>query len=78
LTSAVPPHRDEVATAGRLLVEVESILRSRGAVYAQGVAMLERLLTDAASPLYSPPHRGALAEELEMVISSLEGQPPRS
>jgi hypothetical protein len=76
LTSAIAPHRDAVAAASRLLIEVESILRSKTPVYSQGVAMLERLLTDSASSLYAPDREGALNQELKAIVGALEGRRP--
>jgi hypothetical protein len=74
LSSAIEPHRDEMAAASPLLVRVGQVLRSTAPVYSQGVAMLERLLTDGGSPLYLPASRGALHEELDLILATLEGR----
>jgi hypothetical protein len=74
LSAAVEPNRDEVAAALPLLIEVRELLRSTAPVYAEGVAMLEGLLGDGGSSLYSPVRRGELSHELELIIAALEGR----
>ena len=78
-SSAVPLDVREVAAAAPRLIEIRELLRSRFPVYANGVAMLKRLLRDGGGPLYSPPlyspaRRGALNDKLELIIAALEGR----
>ena len=77
LSAAVPLNREEVARAGHLLVIVEASLGSAEPVYAQGMAMLRRLLSDGASPLFAPRYPGALSDELERIITALRGRQAR-
>jgi hypothetical protein len=73
-SAAVEPDRDEIAVAAPLLLQIGELLRSNTPVYSQGMAMLEGLLRDGASPLYLPARRGHLAENLELIIEALKGQ----
>jgi hypothetical protein len=70
---AVEPDRGEIATAEPLLLRVWELVRSSAPVYARGMAMLEDLLGDGASPLYLPVMRGQLSRQLELIIAALEG-----
>jgi hypothetical protein len=74
LSAAVEPHRGEVAAAEPRLVQVWELLRSSAPVYARGVAMLEGLLRDGASPLYLPLRRGELSHKLGLIIAALQGR----
>jgi hypothetical protein len=73
LSSVVDPDRKEMAIARPHLIQVHELLRSKTPVYCQGVAMLECMLRDGGSPLYSPARRGALSAELEAIVAALEG-----
>ncbi len=73
-SAAVPMNRRELIASRPALIEIESILQSGGPVYCQGMAMLQRLLTDGASPLYGRSSKGALNDELERVIAALQGR----
>ena len=73
-SAKVPPSQSEVLGAQFALDEVEGLLCSSLPVYAEGIARLEMLLTDGASPLYSPEHPGELEEELERIVAGLQGR----
>ncbi len=73
---AVEPDRGEIAMAEPLLVRVWELVRSSAPVYARGMALLEDLLGDGGSPLYLPVMRGQLGNQLELIISALEGSEP--
>ncbi len=73
-SAAVPVNRQEVVASRPLLIQVEATLQSEGPVYCQGMAMLEQLLSDGASPLYGRSSHGALSDELKRVIAALQGR----
>lgn len=73
-SAAVPVNREELAESRSLLIQIEATLQSEQPVYCQGMAMLQRLLTDGASPLYGRSSKGALNDELERVIAALQGR----
>ena len=54
LSAAVPVNRRAVQSARPYLAQLIEALRSPAPVAPQGVARAQRLLTDAASPLYPP------------------------
>lgn len=56
------------------LERLEELLLSSTPLYAEGIARLRQLLTDAGSPLYSPAHPAALADEIERALAALEGR----
>ena len=58
-----------------MLATLERRLRAPEPVSAQGIAMLESLLTDGASPLYLPTEPGELGSRLRAAAAALE--PPR-
>lgn len=72
-SAAVPIDRKAVAESRLLLIQISALLQSEQPVFCQGMAMLERLLTDGASALYGQHGKGALSEELERMIVALEG-----
>jgi hypothetical protein len=72
----VEPDRGEVWTAAAQLARVRELLRSNTPVYARGVAMLERVLSDGGSALYLPVERGQLSHELVLIIAALQRGTP--
>ena len=54
-SSAVPVQREPVLHARECLVELADDLAFGSEINARGVAVVERLLRDGASPLYAPP-----------------------
>ena len=71
-TAAVRPDRREVAAARTVLATLDRRLRAAEPVSAQGIALLELLLTDGASPLYRPTEPGALGSRLRAAAAALE------
>jgi hypothetical protein len=60
-TSALRPRTSELLDARAVVTALERRLQGAGPVSPQGVALLGRLLTDPASPLYQPRRPGELA-----------------
>ena len=60
ITAAIPPARAEVLDARIPLADLACRLRSEARVDPQGVLLIERLLRDAASPVFHPAEPGAL------------------
>lgn len=71
-TAAVRPDRREVLAARTVLATLDGRLRAVEPVSAQGIALLELLLTDGASPLYRPTGPGALGSRLRAAAAALE------
>jgi hypothetical protein len=70
--SRVSPDRSAVLANRRALEDIAQHLESRAAVYAPGVARLERLLTDSGGPAFTGGVK-ALADELERAAAELAG-----
>jgi hypothetical protein len=70
-SAAVRPHRREVIAARTVLAILDRRLRGAEPVSARGVALLELLLTDGASPLYLPTEPGALGSRLRAAAAAL-------
>jgi len=75
LSSAVPFLRDQVAEARPTLLSVVKVLRSSERVHPRGVAMVWRLLSDPASPLYLRTAPGGLERHTQVALDCLVGQP---
>ena len=71
-SAAVRPDRREVIAARTVLATLDRRLRAAEPVSPRGVAMLESLLTDGASPLYRPTEPGALGSRLRAAAAALE------
>ena len=71
-SAAVRPRTREVLAAGTVLAALDHRLRAPEPVAARGMAMLQGLLTDAASPLYQPGNLGALGSRLRAAAAALE------
>jgi hypothetical protein len=71
-TAAIRPNGQEVLAAQVVISTLERRLRSDGEVRANGVAMLQLLLTEPASPLYLPAEPGALGSYLRAAAAALE------
>ena len=71
-SAAVRPDRREVLAARTVLATLASRLRGAEPVSAQGVALLQLLLTDGTSPLYRCTERGALGSQLRAAAAALE------
>jgi hypothetical protein len=71
LTAAVAPHRGEVRAAREVLdALIERLLDDRP-VRVRGVALVRVLLTDGASPAYTPRRPGALTEWARTALRAL-------
>ena len=71
-SAAVRPDQCEVIGARTVLATLDRRLRAAEPVSAQGVALLELLLTDGTSSLYRPTELGALGSELRAAAAALE------
>jgi hypothetical protein len=71
LSAAVPFLRDEVAEARGSLLSLAGALRDTQPVGPRGVAMVSKLITDPASPLYTRADRGALKLEAHAALEHL-------
>lgn len=71
-SAAIRPDRGEVIAARTVLATLDRRLRAPEPVSAQGIVLLESLLTDGASPLYRPTEPGALGSQLRAAAAALE------
>jgi hypothetical protein len=71
-SAAIRPDRREVIAARTVLATLDRRLRAPEPVSAHGIALLESLLTDGASPLYRPTEPGALGSQLRAAAAALE------
>jgi hypothetical protein len=71
-SAAVRPDRREVVAARTVIATLDHRLRGAEPVSAQGVALLQSVLTDGTSPLYLPSERGALGSRLRAAAAALE------
>lgn len=71
-SAAIRTDRREVIAARTVLATLDRRLRAAEPVSAQGVALLESLLTDGVSPLYRPTEPGALGSQLRAAAAALE------
>ena len=71
-SAAIRPDRREVVAARTVLATLDRRLRAPEPVSAQGVAMLESLLTDGVSSLYLPTEPGELGSRLRAAAAALE------
>jgi hypothetical protein len=71
-SAAIRADRREVIAARTVLATLDRRLRAPDPVSAQGIAMLESLLTDGAGPLYRPTEPGALGSRLRAAAAALE------
>jgi hypothetical protein len=70
----VEPDRTEVWEAASPLAEARNVLASSRPIYAQGVAIVETLLSDGGSAVYRPLWRGELRDRLETAVGALQGR----
>ena len=71
-SAAIRTDRREVIAARTVLATLERRLRAAEPVNAQGVALLDSLLTDGVSPLYRPAKSGVLGSRLRAAAAALE------
>jgi hypothetical protein len=72
LTAAVRPQVREVVAARAVFAALDRRLCAPEPVTARGLAMLQALLTDCASPLYQPREPGVLGSRLRAAAAALE------
>jgi hypothetical protein len=71
-TAAVRPNARELLPAQGLLAAIDRRLRSPAPIRAEGIAIIEVLLTDGASPLYQDVESGTLMRQLQAATAALE------
>jgi len=67
------PLRGPLSANRRGLLELASILRRGGLLYARGIAILELVLIDGAGPAYTDARGEGLARQLELARAGLGG-----
>ena len=78
-SAVIPVNRAEIQRARPLLLQILARLKEPEAVSARGVAMVRLLLTDAASPIFSPGWStapaapGALERQAGAVLAAFDG-----
>jgi hypothetical protein len=73
-TSAVPVVREQVADARGSLLFLAHLLRRAERVRPGGIAMVQRLLTDGGSVLYTDTANGAVELQVQAAIDRLVGE----
>jgi hypothetical protein len=71
MSAAVPIVRGQVSEARDSLLRLAKALRDAGRVRPRGVAMVERLLTDADSVIYTKSARGAVELQVQAALGAL-------
>ena len=70
-SAAVSVHRREVLRERGFLVAIAEDLLSDDELSPRGIALVEALLTDGSSPIYSPAYEGALHAQLTHARAAL-------
>ena len=63
-TAAVPLQRRAILAERTFMLDLAADVASDDALSPRGIALVERLLTDGASPMYAPGHEGDLHRAL--------------
>lgn len=71
MSAAVPIFREQVSEARDSLLRLAKVLRDAGRIRPRGVAMVERLLTDADSVVYTKTARGAVELQVQAALGAL-------
>jgi hypothetical protein len=71
---AVPLPRREILEAQPSVLSVAARLRDERPVYARGMALLSRLLSDGSGPAYNPHAGGSLRRAVGAIAAALDGQ----
>jgi hypothetical protein len=71
---AVPLPRREIVEAQTSLFSIAARLRDERPVYARGMALLSRLLSDGSGPAYNPHGEGSLRHAVGAIAAALDGQ----
>jgi hypothetical protein len=75
MSSAIPFRHDQVASARATLLSIVQVLRSSEAVHPRGVAMVWRLFSEPASPLYLATAGCTCERQAQVALDCLVGQP---
>ena len=78
MSAAVPIVRGQVSEARDSLRRLADLLRNAGRVRPRGVAMIERLLTDADTAIYTRTARVAVELQVQAALRALEVQADRA
>ena len=73
VSATVPVVREQVIEARESLLTLANILRSAEEIRPRGVAMVERLLTDSGSVVYTDSARGAVELQVQIALDYLVG-----
>jgi hypothetical protein len=71
---AVPLPRREILEAQTSLFSIAARLRDERPVYARGMALLSRLLSDGSGPAYNPHAGASLRHAVGAIAAALDGQ----
>jgi len=71
---AVPLPRREILEAQTCLFSIAACLRDERPVYARGVALLSRLLSEGSGPAYNPHAGGSLRHAVGAIAAALDGR----
>ena len=71
---AIPLPRREISEAQTSLFTIAARLRDERPVYARGVALLSRLLSEGSGPAYNPHAGGSLRHAVGAIAAALDGQ----
>jgi hypothetical protein len=71
VSAAVPIVREQVAAARGSLLELAEVLRGAQPVRPRGVAIVQRLLSDGNSDMYTKTARGAVAIQVQAAMRAL-------
>jgi hypothetical protein len=74
VSAALPIVRDHVTEARESLVLLAHVLRHADEVQPRGIAMVQRLLSDAESVVYTESARGALELQVQTALDYLVGE----
>jgi hypothetical protein len=73
---AVPVPRHEIVGAQTCLLSIAASLRDDRPVYARGMALLSRRLSDGSGPAYNPHAGDSLREAVAVAAGALDGRWP--
>ena len=73
VSATVPVVREQVTEARESLLTLADIFRSAEEIRPRGVAMVERLLTDSGSVVYTDSARGAVELQVQIALDYLVG-----
>jgi hypothetical protein len=71
---AVPLPRREISEAQTSLLSIATRLRDERPVYARGMALVSRLLSDGSGPLYNSNAGGSMGHAVGAIAAALDGR----